>query len=67
MSTDESRVETAVMMAYISERFRKNMVARLSQRLKTHLCSQQGCRDGAVVAHPTSNQGDASSIPTHGI
>ena len=27
---------------------------------------QQGCRDGAVVAHPTSNQGDAGSIPTHG-
>ena len=26
----------------------------------------QGCRDGAVVAHPTSNQGDAGSIPTHG-
>ena len=27
---------------------------------------QQGCRDGAVVAHPTSNQGDGGSIPTHG-
>ena len=31
------------------------------------LCCQQGCRDGAVVAHPTSNQGDAGSIPTHGV
>ena len=39
---------------------------RLTSKPHWLLCCQQGCRDGAVVAHPTSNQGDAGSIPTHG-
>ena len=37
---------------------------RLTSKPHWLLCCQQGCRDDAVVAHPTSNQGDAGSIPT---